>query len=170
MCYWCWTFMRKFSRKLIRKFLENDNENGRNFAKINYFRTSFENFAKEILRKFGNPSWLQEIAFSIALGLLTLLFNMTKVIHIPFWSWDRWHWNLLPVGKEGTFVTLFRAVGAEVEPTAMIVLDNHGPNIQTGTRPLPSYFLGDKNMALRCSVALLFFVKSHQNGKSHRKF
>ena len=37
-------------------FRENDNENGRNFAKINYFRMSFENFAKEILRKFGNPS------------------------------------------------------------------------------------------------------------------
>ena len=28
---------KKFSRKLIRKFRENDNENGRNFAKINYF-------------------------------------------------------------------------------------------------------------------------------------
>ena len=32
-------------------FRENDNENGRNFAKINYFRMSFENFAKVILRK-----------------------------------------------------------------------------------------------------------------------
>ena len=37
-------------------FRENDNENGRNFAKINYFRMSFENFAKMILRKFGNPT------------------------------------------------------------------------------------------------------------------
>ena len=37
-------------------FRENDNENGRNFAKINYFRMSFENFAKMILRKFGNPN------------------------------------------------------------------------------------------------------------------
>ena len=27
------------------RFRENDNENGRNFAKINYFRMSFENFA-----------------------------------------------------------------------------------------------------------------------------
>ena len=36
-------------------FRENDNENGRNFGKINYFRMSFENFAKEILRKFENP-------------------------------------------------------------------------------------------------------------------
>ena len=40
---------------MIRKFRENDKENGRNFAKINHFRMSFENFAKEILRKFGNP-------------------------------------------------------------------------------------------------------------------
>ena len=48
---------KKISRKLIRKFRENDNENGRNFAKINYFQMSFENFAKEILRKFGNPNF-----------------------------------------------------------------------------------------------------------------
>ena len=38
----------KIFAKMIRKFRENDNENGRNFAKINYFRMSFENFAKEI--------------------------------------------------------------------------------------------------------------------------
>ena len=38
-------------------FCENDNENGRNFAKINYFRMSFENFAKMIFRKFGNPNY-----------------------------------------------------------------------------------------------------------------
>ena len=42
---------------MIRKFRENDNENGRHFAKINYFRMSFENFAKKILRKFGNPNY-----------------------------------------------------------------------------------------------------------------
>ena len=74
VCYWCWTFsrkfsfsrklIRKFSRKLIRKFRENDNENGRNFAKINYFRLSFENFAKEILRKFGNLSELRWTLFT----------------------------------------------------------------------------------------------------------
>ena len=49
-------FIRKFSRKLVRKFRENDSENGRNSAKINYFQMNFENFAKEILRKFGNPN------------------------------------------------------------------------------------------------------------------
>ena len=47
--------MRKLIQKLIRKLRENDDENGRNFAKINYFRMRFENFAKEIFRKFGNP-------------------------------------------------------------------------------------------------------------------
>ena len=41
---------------MIRKFCENENENGGNFAKINYFRMIFENFAKEIFRKFGNPN------------------------------------------------------------------------------------------------------------------
>ena len=49
-------FFAKIFVKMIRKFRENDNKNGRNFAKINYFRMSFENFAKMILRKFGNPS------------------------------------------------------------------------------------------------------------------
>ena len=43
-------------------FRENYNENGRNFAKINYFRMSFEIFAKEILRKFGNPTQLRNKA------------------------------------------------------------------------------------------------------------
>ena len=45
-----------FREKLFENFRENGNENGRNFAKINYFRMKFENFAKEIFRKFGNPS------------------------------------------------------------------------------------------------------------------
>ena len=46
----------KIFAKMLRKFRENDNENGQNLAKINYFRMSFENFAKMILRKFGNPT------------------------------------------------------------------------------------------------------------------
>ena len=45
VCYWCWTFSRKFilnfREKFIRKFRENYRENGPNFAKINYFRMRF---------------------------------------------------------------------------------------------------------------------------------
>ena len=47
----------KIFAKIDSKYRENDDKIGRNFAKINYFRMSFENFVKEILRKFRNPSY-----------------------------------------------------------------------------------------------------------------
>ena len=35
-----------FRKKFIQKFRTNDNENGRNSAKINHFRMRLKNFAK----------------------------------------------------------------------------------------------------------------------------
>ena len=49
-------------------FRENAYENGRNFAKINYFRMKFENFSKEIFRKFGNPNHAQHGKFGSKSG------------------------------------------------------------------------------------------------------